>query len=265
MELLYKYVSAERVLTCLPEIGDGTLRATQLSALNDPFECAVTKTFIEQNERDGNAELAKVLTSINGTSPVSENDVRKARDEYGSLYLRELLSRQLSQRFGVVSFASNPRHPLMWSHYTIDGSGFAVGYDAEQLRKLSGREGCLQPVRYYPNPIFLGGYPILNEENINPLLSYKSNHWSYEGEWRLIVELNETIGTGRKDPHGQPINLLRVPNTAVISVYYTERTPNEIVDEVRKRLGDPNNRYQAVRPTKLVLSETKYGYEDAGT
>ena len=123
----------------------------------------------------------------------------------------------------------------------------------------------MQPVRYGSKPVPLLDYPVLNEENINPLLSYKSDHWSYEEEWRLIVELNETIGTGRKDPHGQPINLLRVPNTAVISVYYTERTPNEIVDEVRKRLGDPNNRYQAVRPTKLVLSETKYGYEDAGT
>ena len=41
MKTLYKYMTAERVLTCLPEVGDGTLRATQPAALNDPFECAV--------------------------------------------------------------------------------------------------------------------------------------------------------------------------------------------------------------------------------
>ena len=34
MEILYKYVSAERALLCLPEIGDGALRATQPAALN---------------------------------------------------------------------------------------------------------------------------------------------------------------------------------------------------------------------------------------
>ena len=50
LDLLYKYVSAERALTCLPEIGDGTLRATQPSALNDPFECSVYKLFVEADE-----------------------------------------------------------------------------------------------------------------------------------------------------------------------------------------------------------------------
>ena len=29
MEVLYKYVRSERALTCIPEVGDGTLRATQ--------------------------------------------------------------------------------------------------------------------------------------------------------------------------------------------------------------------------------------------
>ena len=47
MKTLYKYMIAERVLTCLPEVGDGTLRATQPAALNDPFECAVRAAFIE--------------------------------------------------------------------------------------------------------------------------------------------------------------------------------------------------------------------------
>ena len=41
VDVLYKYMTSERALTCLPEVGDGTLRATQPAALNDPFECAV--------------------------------------------------------------------------------------------------------------------------------------------------------------------------------------------------------------------------------
>ena len=263
MDLLYKYVSAERALTCLPEIGDGTLRATQPSALNDPFESSVYKLFVERDEGEGNRRLSEVLTSINPSSPVSEDRVVEARDRFGSLYLRELLSEQLSQRFGIVSFTSDPRHPLMWSHYTIDGSGFVLGYDADWLRTLSTREGCLQQVRYGNEPIPLMDYPVLNETNMNPLMSYKSALWEYEQEWRLIVELHETIGTGRRDGRCQPINLLRVPNPAVVKVYYTERTPADAVEKVRERLANGNNRYGTTSPTKLVMSDTSFRYQDA--
>ena len=263
MSLLYKYVSAERALTCLPEIGDGTLRATQPSALNDPFESSVYKLFVERDEGEGNRRLSEVLTSINPSSPVSEDRVVKARDKFGSLYLRELLSEQLSQRFGIVSFATDPRNPLMWSHYTVDGSGFVVGYDADRLRTLSTREGCLQQVRYGNRPLPLMDYPVLNEENMNPMMSYKSAHWEYEQEWRLIVELHETIGTGQRDERLQPINLLRVPNPAVVEVYYTERTPTDAVETVKERLAILNNRYGTTSPTKLVMSDTSFRYQDA--
>ena len=263
MRLLYKYVSAERALTCLPEVGDGALRATQPGALNDPFECAVVYALVERDKRAANREVARVLTSINRTSPLSEMDVDKARDKYGSLYLRELLSRQLSQRFGVVSFATDPRHPLMWSHYATDGAGFVVGYSRDHLMNLSGKAKRLRQVRYESRPIVIESYRLLNEETIGTILSVKGEHWSYENEWRLIVELDKTIGMGRKDLHGQPINLLRVPNIAVMSVYYTERTPERFVKEIRSRLTDPNNRYAAGGLTKLVMSATRYGYEDA--
>ena len=95
------------------------------------------------------------------------------------------------------------------------------------------------------------------------LLSLKGAHWSYENEWRLIVELNRTIGTGETDQHGLPISLLQIPNEAVVSVYYTERTPTESVELISDRLADPNNRYRSGNPRKLILSSTTYGYEEA--
>ena len=87
MEFLYKYVSSERVLTYLPEVGDGTLRATQPSALNDPFECATTKTFIETDSNAGNRRLSAILTNIHdstpSSAPVPEDRAqdRQARDD----------------------------------------------------------------------------------------------------------------------------------------------------------------------------------------
>ena len=80
----------------------------------------------------------------------------------------------------------------------------------------------------------------------------------------MIVELNGTVGTGETDQHGQPINLVQVPNEAVVSVYYTERTPRESVKLISERLADKNNRYHTENPHKLILSSDSYGYEAAG-
>ena len=95
------------------------------------------------------------------------------------------------------------------------------------------------------------------------MLSFKSDHWSYESEWRLIVEFSETIGTGLLDALELPVNLVRVPNEAVVSVYHTERTPVDVVERFRSRLENPNNRYGTRRLPKLVASAEQYGYEDA--
>ena len=265
MDILYKYVTSKRAIICIPEVGDGTLRATQPAALNDPFECAVITTYVIPDEAEENLQLAKVLTEINKSKSVTEEDVHSARREHGSLFTRQLFTEQVSTRFGIVSFTTEPYHPLMWSHYTTDGSGFVLGYDAGELGKLTGPMGSLRKVEYGERPPLIIGPIVLvsPESNLPILLSRKSGHWSYENEWRLIVELNRTIGTGETDQHGQPINLVQVPNEAVVSVYYTERSPHESVELIRERLADKNNRYRAQNPRKLTLSSTSYGYEEA--
>ena len=217
--------------------------------LERPFEISVKRLFRDQDKGKASERLAEVLRNINPTTPVDAEEVAQAQKRYGSLYVRELLAMQLSKRFGIVSFATNPRHPLLWSHYTVDGSGFVIGYDAELLSRLTGKAATLRRVVYADQPPPLLDYPVLNEENIPKLLACKSRHWEYECEWRLIVELNETVGTGRTDRHRQPINLVRIPNAAVVSVYFTERTPNPRVKEVQSRIRNPNNRYGAVDTT----------------
>ncbi len=265
MDVLYKYVTSERALTCIPEVGDGTLRATQPASLNDPFECAVTPVYVFRDEPEEYRQLAEVLTEINANKLVTAQDVRRARQQYGSLFTRQLFAEQLSTRFGIVSFATDPRHPLLWSHYTTDGSGFVIGYDSGMLGKLASSAEWLRSVTYgdRPPPIMGPNVPISPKSNLPKLLAAKSTHWSYESEWRLIVELNRTIGTGQTDQHGQPINLVQIPNQAVVSVHYTERTPGDTVNLIRDRLADKNNRYGVQTPCKLVLSSTSYGYEEA--
>ena len=265
MDILYKYVTSKRVLTCIPEVGDGTLRATQPAALNDPFEFAVKTCYVFNTTAEENRDLARVLTDFNERNPVTEKDVHDARREHGSLFTRQLFAEQVSTKFGIVSFAADPRHPLMWSHYAANGSGFAIGYDRSELIKLAGPNGSLKRVKYGKTlvPILGPIVPVSPDSNLPRLLTYKSGHWSYEDEFRLIVELSRTIGTGQTDQHGQPINLVQVPNEAVVRVYYTERTPPESVNLIRDRLADENNRYRTDKPRKLVRSSTEFGYEEA--
>ena len=221
--------------------------------------------YLEWDETNENHVLAPVLTSINETTPIHEADVSEARKKYGTLYVRELVAQQISRRLGIVSFSEDPRNPLLWAHYTTNGSGFAVGYDKDMIASLSSGEERLRRVNYVDRlPVILSPTELIPwAGNLNDLLSTKSAHWSYEKEWRLIVELSDTIGTGRTDALGQPINLIRVPNRAVMRVHCTERTPPDAIKEIESRLADPNNRYHAQRPQKLVLSRSIYGYEDA--
>ena len=265
MDILYKYVTAKRALTCIPEVGTGTLRATQPAALNDPFECAVATKYVFSDQAEESRQLAKVLSQINESKPVSAEEVRRARQEHGSLFTRHLFSKQVSTKFGIVSFTTHPRHPLMWPHYTTDGPGFVIGYDVAELRKLAGPKGWLKQVQYTGKPALVAGPEVLAfpESNLPILLSAKSDHWSYEDEWRLVVELNRAIGTGETDQRDQPACLLQVPNEAVVRVYYTERTPCPSVEVIRDRLAEKNNRYKAVKPRKLILSSMSYSYEES--
>lgn len=176
-----------------------------------------------------------------------------------------MIAEQISTRFGIVSFSECPFHPLMWSHYAADGSGFVIGYNVTELRNLAASEEHLQKVIYAesPPPNIAPNVRFSEESSLLRFLYVKSNHWSYENEWRLIVELNRTIGRGESDErHNQPINLLRIPNEAVVSVFYTERTPCQAVKLICDRLADPNNRYRARKSRRLVLSFTSYGYEE---
>ena len=268
MEVLYKYMPVKRAFSCLPEIGDGSLRATQPAALNDPFECALAliKVFYEENPMSGSMELITVLNQINSAAPRSQDDIEEAYERFGSQFWRELLLEQLSTRYGVVSFSAVKDEPLMWSYYAGNAAGFVIAYSKHHLETLVMRAGTLRAVRYANQSIPLPGYqPLSDEGNVGTLLSSKALNWEHEKEWRLIVELDKTIGLGVRDGFGYPVNVLRVPNPAVIGVYCTDRTPKAAVAEIRNRISDPNNRYTAQRVTRMVRSDTGVGYKEEGT
>lgn len=259
--VLYKYMSGNRALAVLPENGNGTLRATQPASLNDPLECATICAAVYPNKNEEAHEMVRALNSIVPEHPVDAGAVQTSLRQLGSQAWNDLFRKQLSRRVGVVSFGSSALHPLMWAHYADSGAGVVVGYRLSTLRTIARGHERLEPVRYMDQPPLTAGHVIFKDEgNLHAILLTKAQYWEYEREWRLTLELRNTVGTGETDQRGYSINLCAIPNEAVTEVYFTERTPSPTVDTIAARLRDPNNRFGAEEPRKVVLASNKYGY-----
>ena len=130
------------------------------------------------------------------------------------------------------------------------------------LKKVATRNGKLGHVDYFDDPLPSSDYlEFKDEHSLHYALMMEAKYWEYEQEWRLTLELKNTVGTGEYDQNLQSINIYPLPNEAVTEVYVTERTPEEAVHKISTRLKNPLNRYTATEPKLLILSSEKYGYE----
>ncbi len=116
----------------------------------------------------------------------------------------------------IACFSEDIHSVTMWSHYANSHKGFALEYDpkvfqlrcqmCDKLKQCDKAAVCnLYPVIYqrqrYDATNYLGWYigksmgiRIKNPDTftISKLILYKSSQWSYEKEWRLIVnKINE--------------------------------------------------------------------------
>lgn len=131
---------------------------------------------------------------------------------------------KIAQRFSsAVCFSEKIDSILMWSHYSYNHTGFALGYDLRPLLLPNEMNVGLYPVVYSDNRynaeeflLYLFGslmqIPIKNTDKMSSikLLLYKSNEWQYEQEWRVIKSEVSNLFEG----HSEPIVLK--PN----SIYY---------------------------------------------
>ena len=264
--VLYKYLPADRALQALPEKGgDGALRATQPSAMNDPLECATRCNAEYPNEKVEASEIVSVLNRIVPNNPFDLEQVKNERLNLGTQAWNELFRRQLSQRLGVVAFSTDSLHPLLWSHYAESGSGFVIGYKVSELEKIATGHQQLDSVHYFKAPPVIEDLQIFNNErNLHRILLAKSKNWEYEKEWRLTQELRNTMGTGQTDKTGHSINLCKIPNEAVSEIYYTERVSRWHLHQIKARLQNPNNRFGTKFSRRLILKPDLYEYKLEG-
>lgn len=146
----------------------------------------------------------------------------------------------------VCSFSQcNDSNP-MWAHYADDFKGYCVGYNIKELR--NDLTDLLLPVRYkdslleVDDSFFSEGQP--NKSFFMDSLTRKSTQWSYEKEWRLLLQSDES-GLYQK---------IQLPNPKVIIL------GKDISDEDQEKLIQIANSLDA-KCFKQNNTNNTYGYD----
>ncbi len=223
---LYKYTSINNIKEeRLNAISNEKIWIANPQTMNDPFDSGLglleeqlssyllKENFEELTHKAGfdkffnNAEMEDIRNSPDIMNRLIEL-VRIKYPGYNKKiddalpFLKEFLSKyfeQTLQNFNstlrssvkISCFSESVESMLMWSHYADSHKGICIEYNYGSLEPGDLRRRLLYPI-IYSEELF-DATTLLTDQKINaPLIAllaamYKSPHWSYEKEWRLII------------------------------------------------------------------------------
>jgi len=160
---LYKYKATSRLDHVLDIILNERLFCAPYNQLNDPFEGLFTSR-IKLPKRRIPRNLAFFVTA-----PVAQIKVHNV-DEL-------IMGKAAAWR--VCSLSADPSEVRLWSHYADAHRGVAIEVD------FTGYEAEVKKVIYEPT---LRQFSLahLSKPSGAKVLQYKTDHWSYEAEYRVI-------------------------------------------------------------------------------
>jgi len=212
---LYKYCSLARLEFVLDIILNQRLYCSTYDSLNDPFE-GLFLTTIHLTPQD-RARFPLL-------SGKSFNRYKNVEDLiFGSI-----------DKMRICSLSSSFSEVRLWSHYADGHKGIVFEID------FSGLESKIHKVNYFDKlPSFRFG--ILGQPRPHEVLSYKTKHWEYEAEYRIIHEseffdISNRIkgiylGTRISDNH---YDLLTKIVPSEIAIHATKINMGKIVVEVNE-------------------------------
>lgn len=83
-----------------------------------------------------------------------------------------------ASQYGLLCFSSKWTNPVMWSHYAENHKGMALGFDVP--------DNDLVKIEYSSSRLKI----LNNDYNFDKILKLKFNHWRYENEFRVKINLN---------------------------------------------------------------------------
>ncbi|WP_322008007.1 DUF2971 domain-containing protein [Paraburkholderia tropica] len=253
---LFKYFSSKR----LDVLRNLTVRYTPLGAFNDPFEGRpeilalaspermeeiirevrpqiIREAYAKQLPRHVQADLSyaqfeqQVLKQIDGNPSASS-----AIFAPYVAPLRELMSRTFDKSLGAFCLSEVPDSLLMWSHYGDSHAGFAIEFDA-QHQYFDQRRSEVDEFRHLRQVEYRQARPSANFSDLSAVdvFCVKSEHWSYEREWRIFRALGDADITTAGEPY--PNHLYHFPAGALRSVILGARATQETIESVQEILS----------------------------
>jgi len=120
---LYKYVGIEGLLRIL----DGSIRFTQPSAFNDPFEL-LPEIIVPNDAPERQISVSFDILAARRAVPDGELEAIPEGCRSNDAMSRDIVQ-QLNQLVGIVSLSRVRDSLLMWSHYADQYAGAVVEFD----------------------------------------------------------------------------------------------------------------------------------------
>jgi hypothetical protein len=263
---LYKFRSFDMKGHNLTLLSHNELFFAASSRFNDPFDSKIPISYISDSRNEIINFWTKQMQVI---EPGWSKSARRKRIEelfedgkitdQGFIENAKLHTEQVGSRlFGIFSLAGSPSNILLWSHYSDSHSGFAVGFQTSELRKMSASNRAkmqkgmiLLPIQYSKEFPLINGYKHTREERFRLQQLTKAKDWEYEQEFRILLQ-------------NGPDTIVRFPNNVfkrvLLGCNITETDRNIIIKILRER-EDRLNLYQAQRSkNKFGLTFSKVNY-----
>jgi len=225
------------------------------SELNDPFDCAVPFKLTDSTNEELGIAFHMFSDPLEDKKVISDQYLTDGKpDKRLGVDIDHLAKRvnniQLNyfQKMGVACFSDSPSQKpdniLLWSHYANGHKGFCLEFDTS-FPPFQGLEIDMQEVKYkteYPSTSSVSAV-IGGKIWINALIT-KSNEWSYEHEWRLIVDKGATVCN--YDPK------------ALTAIYFGCLMPIDQKEKIVQILkGSPTRCYEMIRSNTTYTVEIK--------
>ncbi len=236
---LYKYVP----ITTLEKILEGTIRFTQPSAFNDPFEL-LPEVIVPNDAPERPINVSFDLSAPRAATTEDIADTIPDGCTSSDPMSRDIVQ-QLNRSVGILCLSRVRDSLPMWAHYADQYAGAVIEFDGsyESFSGYYDVEYRKTRPRWHIDR-YLTGKPIPLAE-----LCAKSCDWAYEKEVRLARPLAECEERGT-DTRGFPICVGPLPASAIKSVIMGERMPVE----------KQRNVFQRVKDTHISLSLAAVSY-----
>ena len=230
----YKYVP----LAGLRRLLAGSIRFTQPSAFNDPFEFLPEIGGMMQPDA-ARRDIAFDLQAPRRTLE-DRHRVRPVSDDYAvnDSIARDLADR-LNERIGVFSLSRTDSSLLMWSHYADQYAGAVVEFYGEHPFF----EGWFDVSYADKRPQWDVGFMTGAEPTPIADLCVKSDQWAYEREVRIVRSLADCTPAPDGGTARFPVFVQTLPQEAICAIILGERTP----------IPDQREIYRQLRPTAIAL------------